>query len=219
MKNTCKKRSHLSYCMAWPLFLMSSLAMGASVGVVGLFKDKAMVSVNGGSPKLISAGQTVHGVKLISASSEAAVLEVEGKRHTLTMGQSFAAQAGNGGKPSATLNADSRGHFATQGAINGGNVTFLVDTGATSVTLQASDAARLGIPYKSGRPVGISTANGVVPAWRVTFNSVKVGGITLHQIEGMVVESGLEVALLGMSFLNRTDMKREGQTMTLTQRY
>jgi aspartyl protease family protein len=46
-----------------------------------------------------------------------------------------------------------------------------------------------------------------------------VGGITLHQVDGVVLESGLDVALLGMSFLNRTDMKREGQTMTLTQRY
>jgi aspartyl protease family protein len=168
---------------------------------------------------VIAAGQSIQGVKLISASSEGAVFEVEGKRRTLAMGQSFAAQAGNGGKPEVILNADSRGHFATQGAINGASVTFLVDTGATSVTLHAAEAARLGIKYKTGQPMGLSTANGIVPAWRVMFNSVKVGNITLHQIEGLVVESGLEVALLGMSFLNRTDMKREGQTMTLTQRY
>ena len=47
----------------------------------------------------------------------------------------------------------------------------------------------------------------------------KVGGITVNQVDGMVVESGLDMPLLGMSFLNRMEMKRDGQTMTLTQRY
>lgn len=219
MKKIQKINKQLLHCMAWALFFLSSQAISASVGVVGLFKDKAMVSIDGGAARLISAGQAIQGVKLLSASSDAAIFEVDGKRRTLGMGQSFAAQSGNGGKPVVVLNADSRGHFATQGTINGASVTFLIDTGATNVTLHASEAARLGIKYKTGQPMGLSTANGIVPAWRVTFNSVKVGGITLHQIEGLVVESGLEVALLGMSFLNRTDMKREGQTMTLTQRY
>ena len=198
---------------------MSDLAVGASIGVVGLFKDKAIISIDGGQPKLIRAGQVIQGIRLLSANSATAEFEVEGKQRTLSMGQSFAAQAGDGGKPTVSLNADARGHFATQGAINGSSVTFLVDTGATSVTLHASEAARLGINYKSGQPIRISTANGVVPGWRVTFNSVRIGGINLHEIEGLVVESGLEVALLGMSFLNRTNMKREGQTMTLTLRY
>lgn len=219
MKKIPKVNTRLLHCMAWTLFFLSGQAISASIGVVGLFKDKAMVRIDGGAPKVIAAGQSIQDVKLISANSEGAVFEVEGKRRTLTMGQSFAAQAGNGGKPEVILNADSRGHFATQGAINGASVTFLVDTGASNVTLHASEAARMGIKYKTGQPMGLSTANGIVPAWRVTFNSVKVGGITLHQIEGLVVESGLEVALLGMSFLNRTDMKREGQVMTLTQRY
>jgi len=59
----------------------------------------------------------------------------------------------------------------------------------------------------------------VVPAWRVKFGTVKVGAITLNQVDGMVVESGLNVPLLGMSFLNRMEMLRDGQTMTLTKRY
>jgi aspartyl protease family protein len=205
--------------MAWSLFFLTDLALGASIGVVGLFKDKAMVTIDGSPPRLMRSGQTVQGVTLLSADSEAAVFEVEGKRRSLTLGQSFAAQAGNGGKSSVILNADSRGHFMTTGAINGGTVNFLVDTGASSVTLHARDAARLGINYKAGQAMAMSTANGIVPAWRVSLNSVKVGGIALHQVEGLVVESGLEVSLLGMSFLNRTDMKREGQTMTLTRRY
>lgn len=200
------------------LLLIAGQGSAASVGVVGLFRDKAMVSIDGSPPKLIAAGQTVQGVKLLAANSDSATFEIEGKQRVLAMGQSFAA-TGGGGKPSVVLSADGRGHFAAAGSINGASVNFLLDTGASSVTLPASEASRMGIDYKSGQMVGVSTANGVIPAWRVTFNSVRLGNINLSQVEGMVVETGLPVALLGMSFLNRTDMKREGQTMTLIQRY
>lgn len=206
--------------MAWMLFLLNGQALSASVAVVGLFKDKAIVRIDGSPPRVMTTGQSIQGVKLISASSEGAVLEIGGKRRTLAMGQSFAAQAGNGSKPEVVLSADSKGHFVATGAINGGAMMFLVDTGATSVAIPASDANRLGIKYReTGQPMRVSTANGVIPAWRVTFNSVSLGGITLYQVEGTVLESGLDVALLGMTFLNRTDMKREGQTLTLIQRY
>jgi aspartyl protease family protein len=204
--------------MAWILLLLAGQASAASVGVVGLFKDKAMVSIDGSPPKLIAAGQTVQGVKLLAASSESATFEIDGKQRVLGMGQSFVASAG-AGKPSVTLGADPSGHFITMGSVNGSSVTFLVDTGASSVTLPASEASRMGINYKAGQVTGASTANGVIPAWRVTFNNVRVGNISLNQVEGLVVETSMPAALLGMSFLNRTDMKREGQLMTLTQRY
>lgn len=215
-----KNNRRLAHCMAWMLFLLNGQALSASVAVVGLFKDKAIVRIDGSPPRVMTTGQSIQGVKLISANSEGAVFEVEGKRRTLAMGQSFAAQAGNGGKPEVVLSADSKGHFVATGAINGGVMMFLVDTGATSVAIPASDANRLGIKYReTGQPMRVSTANGVIPAWRVTFNSVSLGGITLYQVEGTVLESGLDVALLGMTFLNRTDMKREGQTLTLIQRF
>ncbi len=208
----------LSFAFAYAFF--AGVAQAASVGVVGLFKDKAMVSIDGGTPKTISVGQSLQGVKLVSADSGVAVLEIDGKRRTLGMGQSFSAAASSGsGKQSVVLAADGQGHFSTTGAINGNSVNFLVDTGASSVTLQASDARRMGLDYKSGQMTGVSTANGVIPAWRVTFNSVRVGGITLYGIEGLVIETSMPRALLGMSFLNRTDMRREGQTLMLTQRY
>lgn len=214
-KTTATKIS--AHCTAW-LLLFAAQAMAASVGVAGLFRDKALVSIDGSPPRLIAAGQTVQGVKLLSASSEAALFEIDGRQHTLAMGQSFSSAAG-AGKPSVTLGADPSGHFITQGAINGASVTFLVDTGASSVTLPASDARRMGIDYRKGQMTRASTANGVIPAWRVSFDTVRVGGISLNRVEGLVVEAGMPAALLGMSFLNRTDMKREGQLMTLTQRY
>lgn len=213
-------RNKLSaYCMAWLLMLLTAPAFATSVGVVGLFRDKAMVSIDGSPPKLIAAGQTVQGVKLLSANSDAATFEIDGKQRTLAMGQSFASASGGSGKPSVTLSADPSGHFIVAGSINGSSVMFLLDTGASSVVLPAAEARRMGVNYKTGQRVGASTANGVIQAWRVSLNNVRVGNISLNQVEGLVVESGMPAVLLGMSFLNRTDMKREGQIMILTQRY
>jgi aspartyl protease family protein len=199
--------------------LLCTAAWAASVSVVGLFKDKAIVSIDGGKPRTLSVGQTVQGVKLVAADSSSASFDVDGKRRSLVMGQSFAGGAATGERQSVSLTADARGHFAAAGSLNGYPVSFLVDTGATSIAINAAEAMRMGLDYKTGQAVGVGTAAGVVPAWRVKFNTVKVGSITLNQVDGMVVESGLSVPLLGMSFLNRMDMKRDGQTMTLTQRY
>ena len=193
-------------------------AGAASVSVVGLFKDKAIVSIDGGKPRTLSVGQAAQGVKLVAADSSGASFDVDGKRRTFGMGQSVSsAQAG--ARQSVSLTADARGHFAAAGSLNGYPMTFLVDTGATSIAISADDARRIGLDYKAGQPMGVGTAAGVIPAWRVIFNTVKVGDISVHQGEGMVLETGLEVPLLGMSFLNRMEMKRDGETMTLTQRY
>ncbi len=199
--------------------LSCTAAWATSVSVVGLFKGKAIVSIDGSKPRTLSLGQTIQGVRLVAADSDSASFDVEGKRRTLGMGQSFAGGAAMGSRPTVSLTADVRGHFAATGALNGYPMTFLVDTGATAIAISAAEARRIGLDYRSGQAVGVGTAAGVVPAWRVTFNTVKVGGISLNQVDGMVVEKGLDVPLLGMSFLNRMEMKRDGQTMTLIQRY
>jgi aspartyl protease family protein len=68
-------------------------------------------------------------------------------------------------------------------------------------------------------PGYVNTANGTAPVYRVTLNTVKVGDIELHQVDAVVHENGLPFTLLGMSFLNRTEMRREGTQMILTKRY
>ena len=199
--------------------LACTSAWATSVSVVGLFKDKAIVTIDGSKPRMLSVGQMVGGVKLLAADSHRASFDVDGKHRTLSMGQSFAGGAAMGERQSVSLTADARGHFAASGSINGYPMTFMVDTGATAIAINAAEASRLGLDYKRGQAVGVGTAAGMVPAWRVTFNTVRIGGISVNQVDGLVVESGLNVPLLGMSFLNRMEMKRDGQTMTLTQRY
>ena len=197
--------------------LVCTSGWGASVTVVGLFKDQAIVSIDGGKPRTMRVGQTVQGVTLLAADSGSARFEINGSARVLAMGQAFSAITDT--RRSVSLTADARGHFSATGSINGLPVTFLVDTGATAIALSAHDAQRMGIDYRAGQRVNVNTAAGVMTAWRVKLNTVRVGAIALNQIDGLVVESGLAVPLLGMSFLNRMEMRREGNTMTLIQRY
>jgi len=196
-------------------------ACATDVNVIGLFPGKAVVVINRGAPRTISAGQrTAEGVLLVSADSKGAVLEIDGKRQSLEMGQHFETATQTGTRESVTLPADDRGQFYADGQVNGSHVRFMLDTGATSVLLPASEAVRLGIRYHRGQLGRIQTANGSAPAYRVMLDSVTVGDITAYDVEAVVAEAqGLDVALLGMSFLNRTEMRREGAYMTLTKRY
>lgn len=196
-----------------------SAAQAVDINVVGLFQNKAVLVVDGGPPKTYSSGSTVtDGIKLISVTNNGAVLDIHGKRETLAMGQHINRSTGSG-RSNATLQPDGQGHYVVQGQINGGAVRMLLDTGATSVAIPATDAIRLGIDYKKGHPMHVTTANGTAPAFRVMLDRVKVGDIEINQVEAVVQEQGLPIILLGMSFLNRTEMRLEGQQMMLTKRY
>jgi len=202
--------------------LLAACRAGATdVNVIGLFPGTAVVVIGRGAPRTLSAGErTAEGVLLISSDSNGAVLEIDGKRQSLGMGQHFETASQTGARRSVTLPADSRGQFFTSGQVNGAHIRFMVDTGATTVLIPAAEADRLGIDYRRGQRGYIQTANGTAPAYRVRLDSVTVGDITAYDVEGLVAESqGLDVALLGMSFLNRTEMRRDGAYMTLTQRY
>ena len=216
-----KNLHHHSILTLLTLISAIPVAHATDVSITGLFNGKALVSINGGSPRMLSAGgKSQDGVKLISADSNSANLEIDGKRQTLLMGQGISSRSSGSEKPSVTLIADVRGHFVTSGSVNGASTRFLVDTGASSIALSTDEARRMGINYLKGERGYSSTANGVVPVYRVILNTVRIGDISLNQVEGTVIEGeGLSIALLGMSFLKRLDMKREGTTMTLTKQY
>ncbi|HEX8887261.1 MAG TPA: retropepsin-like aspartic protease, partial [Noviherbaspirillum sp.] len=110
-------------------------------------------------------------------------------------------------------------HFFAEAMVNGKPVRMLADTGASLIALPASDAQRMGIDYRRGQPGMVSTANGMAPAYRVRLDTVRVGDLELSQVDALVQEQGLPLALLGMSFLNRTEMRRSGEQMTLQKRY
>ena len=215
-------KSLFALSVAAVLLCAPSHAYSADVAVTALFNGKAMLSINNGKPRMLSVGQsTPEGVKLVSATSESAVIEHDGKRQTLLLGQGTHGNAAAAtGAGQVTLKADSRGHFIADGSINGSPVRFLVDTGASRIALSALEAKRLGISYLSA-PRGLAqTANGSTVAYAVKLDTVRIGDITVNNVDAVVIEgAGLNVALLGMSFLNRMQMRRDGETLTLLKRF
>lgn len=202
------------------LLLFPAAAGAADVALIGVLGEKAAVlSVDGGEPKAVRIGQKWSGVTVISVERGQATVEIDGKRRVLVIGQHYRAAASASDRQSVTLAADTRGHFFSDGAVNGNPVRFLVDTGATTVALPAAEALRLGIDYRQGQVGYSNTAGGVVQIYRVTLDRVRLGAIELSGVEAVVIEQGLNVALLGMSFLNRVEMKRDGHTMVLTRRF
>ena len=202
------------------LGLLSATAYGADVGLAGLFPGKALLTINGGAPRIVPVGTTTaEGVKVLSIDGETAAIEIDGKKRVLRVGQNVASQGSGSGPAKAVLTADAGGHFLTTGSINGTSVKFLVDTGASKVSLGASDARRIGIDPGKGQLGFVDTANGQASVSLVKLDTVRVGEIVLNNVDALVHEQDMPFALLGMSFLNRMEMQRDGQTMTLKKRY
>ena len=206
----------------WLLLLACGAAAAADVALIGVIGDKAAVlAIDGGDPKTVKAGQTWRGVTVVSVEKDRATVEIDGKPRVLQRGQHYrSAETAASGRGKVLLAADTRGHFYIEGAVNRVPVRFLVDTGATMVSLPQRDAERLGIDYRKGRRGTSHTANGPATVYLVRLDAIRIGEIELHGIEALVHEgAGLDQALLGMSFLNRVNMLRDGATMTLIQRF
>ncbi len=193
---------------------MSAAAHATTVMVMSLDTDRAQVLVNGAVVRTLRAGQTSpEGVRLVAADRTKAVLEVEGRTVTLGIGQSTVA--------SVELKADARGHFITTAYINGVPTRALIDTGATMVAVSSDEAQRMAIGYAGAPRVRIGTAGGPRTGYRVILATVSVGSITLQNVEGVVMESGRDefpITAIGMSYLNSVDLRRAGDTLTLSRR-
>lgn len=203
------------------LFLLPAAGHALDINVIGLFPGKAVVVIDGGPILTLSVGQkTAQGVTLLSTDRESATFDIGGQQKKLNIGQHRTGPASAQSSQSATLTADPRGHFVVEGQINGGTVRFLVDTGATTIALSSADATRLGIDYRKGERGLVGTANGTTVAYRVKLDTVRIGDIVVNSVDAAVLEgNSMPFALLGMSFLNRMEMKRLGQTMVLIKRF
>jgi aspartyl protease family protein len=191
-----------------------------SVSFSGHMGDKALLVIDG-TPRTLAAGATLSGVRLVSVNPNAAVIEVGGKRQTLTLGGSPVSLGGansEGGGEQIVLTAGLGGHFITGGSINGKPVQFMVDTGATTVAMSAADADRIGLKYKDGERIAGNTANGQVIGYRASLNSVRIGDVQVYNVEAAVLPMPMQHILLGNSFLTRFQMKRENDRMTLDKR-
>ena len=197
-------------------------AQGQGLVLSGVSGDRALVVIDGAAPKFLGTGQSHAGVKLLSVSGDSATVEVNGQRQTLQVGGSPVSVgkggAGGGGQR-VVLTADPSGHFLPDGQINGKSVKFLVDTGATTVALGAAEARRINLKFDHGRRIQMSTANGVSTGYLIRLESVRVGDVVAYDVDAVISPQPMPFVLLGNSFLNRFQMQKTNDQMTLEKRF
>lgn len=187
------------------------------VTLVGLIGQRAIVSIDGRITRTLAVGQrSPEGVRIVAVADSTATVEAGGLTRTLAVGQRLAPARGD---EVVVLHPDGRGHYHAQGSINGASARFVVDTGASMVSIGAGDARRIGVRIDEAPLTSAMTANGVVQVRRVQLDSIRVGAIELRNVAAVIHEQELPFVLLGMSFLSRMDMQREGDTLTLKRRY
>ncbi len=197
--------------------LCAGAAAAQSVSMGGSLGSNALLVIDG-KPRNVAVGATVEGVRLVSVTSNEAVVEVKGKRVALRLGDAqvnLGGRQSDGGGRQIVLSAESGGHFFSSGTINGKTVRFLVDTGATNVSMSQEDADRIGLDYKNG-PRGLTrTANGVIPVYGTNLTSVRVGDVVVYNVDATIVPGQMSHVLLGNSFLTRFQMRRDNDKLTL----
>lgn len=106
----------------------------------------------------------------------------------------------------AVLERQMDGHFYADAAVNGSDVHFLVDTGASAIALTGDDARSLGLQWNDNDllPIGRG-ASGTVMGVPVTLSSVELGGIRAQSVQAAIIPEGLDVSLLGQSFLSKAE--------------
>ena len=204
------------------LLAVAASAQSQSVTLTGMVGSKALLIVDGSEPKIVAAGESYKGVKIVSTAGDSAVLEINGKRHNTRIGDSPASvgsgQTGGSGAK-IVMTAGDGGHFMAQGSINGKATQFMVDTGATAVSMGAAQAQQMGLNYTSGRPVRMNTANGQTIGYLVTLDSVRVGDVEVRNVEAIVAQQSMPFVLLGNSYLTRFSMRRDSDQMVLERRF
>ena len=218
------KNTYVKFLLCLSAFMMSNSAIAIDKIVVnGLFQDKAIVTIDGKQRVLRKGKASPEGALLIEANSQQAIIEIEGEQETYTLGTHLGSNKPK--KPTGgeklIITPDPGGIYSISGSINGSSVNFIIDTGASAVSMNSNTAKRLGIDYKLIGKKGISyTASGKDKIYIVNLKRVRVGNIELRNIEGVVHEGNFPVTtLLGMTFLGKLDMKREGRIMELEKKY
>ena len=119
------------------------------------------------------------------------------------------------GKAQVQLKQNQYGHYVTSGTINDKAVVFLLDTGATQVSIPAHIAKQLALtPQAKGY---VNTANGTVAVYQTQIDSLAIGGITLNNVSAHINPNmKTNEILLGMSALKKVEFSQQGQWLTLT---
>jgi aspartyl protease family protein len=175
-----------------------------------------------GKRRMIKVEETSpEGVRLLKSNSKGAEIEVDGKRRLLALGRRIGSRSSSHRLQKIRVIANVQGMYRTNGSINGIAIEFLLDTGATLVSLNEPDANRFGLDYERLRTRASSvTASGISPIWRIQLARVKIDEIELRDVE-LAIHAGQfpPTALLGNSFLSRFQMARTGSAVVLKRSY
>lgn len=212
----------LALLLAGTAGLAAAQATAQQVTLSGVSGQKALLVIDGSPPRFVDIGQTLQGVKLLSLNGDVAVVDIGGQKQTLQVGGapvSVGKAKVDGGGQRIVLTADPSGHFFPDGQINGKTVKFMVDTGATTVALSAAEAKRINIDFEKGKRVQMSTANGVSTGFLVKLNSVRVGDVVAYEVDAVISPQPMPFILLGNSFLNRFQMQKTNDQLTLEKRF
>jgi aspartyl protease family protein len=201
------------------LFLSLPLFAAERVSVLALFPGKAMLEIDG-QRKVLSEGQRhASGVRLITANSREARIELNGREQVLTLGTAVSASYVQPTSEEIRLIRSDNAYFI-DGLINGQAQRMLVDTGATLVAISETEARRLGIPYVlEGEQMGVRTASGQVRGYGVILKSLKIGSRTFNRVKAVVVEGdNPHFVLLGMNVLQHFEIEQQRNLMILRTR-
>jgi len=207
---------------AWLLALALPLVWAQDVALTGIMGQRALLVIDGAAPAVVAPGESRDGVTLISVEADRAVVEVQGRRQSLRVGDvpvNLAAAPGSTNSSRVVLTAGPGGHFISGGQINGASVRFLVDTGATEVAIGAQEADRIGLQYRSGTPVLLYTANGAAQGYKIHLDSVRLGRVEVYNVEAIVTANSMPFVLLGNTFLAHFQLKQENDSLTLDKRF
>lgn len=198
------------------LFLSFSVHAVEYVELKGLFGKKAALLSVDGKEITVRLGVPKAGVTLLEVKGKDVVLDVQGQRRQLSLSK----QTTNSYKQPKThvvrIASGQGGHYWVTGKVNIHSVDFVVDTGATSISMNASTAKRLGINASSGERVNMSTANGVKEARLVKLKKVTIGQITQYNVLATVAsDDALPFVLLGNSFLGGLNWRKENGVLIL----
>ena len=204
------------------ILLALSLGVAAADGdvkVIALFAGKALLQV-GEQRKIVADGETFAGVTLKSATGRGAVVVIDGEEMEVGLNRSIGGPYKKRDNASLKIYPDSIGMYYADGKINGRTTRFLVDTGATYVTMSGRYARSLDIDYTRGRQSAAQTASAIVPVWQIQLDSVSVGGITVRNVTATVIVGDKPYdVLLGNSFLEHTHMQKAGSVLELKKRF
>jgi len=201
------------------LCMFTHVCLGLEIEAKMLAQGSAVLIIDGTQRMLREGKRSPEGVLLVSADGKQAVLEIEGKRKTISLSRSIGSKFEKASKTEVRIASGQGGHYYTKGLINGNPVDFIVDTGATSIAMNRFVAERLGIDYRGGTPITVNTANGTAKAYVVTLSNVSIGNIVVHQVQAAVsTTESPTVVLLGNTYLSKVNLEIDHGVLVLREK-